>query len=37
MLDGPHHGLGSTVQVDTPEGERRGVVVEVPFPGAVQR
>jgi dimethylsulfoniopropionate demethylase len=37
MVDTPHHAVGSALFVRTPDGDRRGVVVEVPFPGAVQR
>jgi glycine cleavage system aminomethyltransferase T len=37
MVDTPHHAVGSALVVRTPDGDRRAVVVEVPFPGAVQR
>jgi dimethylsulfoniopropionate demethylase len=37
MIDAPHHDLGTSLCVQTPHGERPGVVVPVPFPGAVQR
>jgi dimethylsulfoniopropionate demethylase len=37
MLDTPHHAVGSRVTVLSPDGERAGTVVPLPFPGAVQR
>jgi dimethylsulfoniopropionate demethylase len=37
MVDSPHHAIGTALSVNTPDGERTATVVEVPFPGAVQR
>jgi dimethylsulfoniopropionate demethylase len=37
MLDTPHHELGTSIVVHSPDGERHGTVVPLPFPGAVQR
>jgi dimethylsulfoniopropionate demethylase len=37
MLAIDHTSIGSTVQVETPDGTRNAQVCEVPFPGAVQR
>jgi dimethylsulfoniopropionate demethylase len=37
MVDNPHHRTDTALSVTTPDGERTATVVEVPFPGAVQR
>ena len=37
MIDSPHHTTGTTLVVTTPVGERAATVVDVPFPGAIQR
>ncbi len=37
MLSVAHGGIGTRLTVATPDGDRRATVVEVPFPGAVQR
>jgi dimethylsulfoniopropionate demethylase len=37
MVDAPHHAIGRALVVNTPDGDRTATVVEVPFPGAIQR
>jgi dimethylsulfoniopropionate demethylase len=37
MVDTPHHTIGTTLVVTTPNGKRAATVVDVPFPGAIQR
>lgn len=37
MVDTPHHRTGTGLVVTTPNGDRTAMVVDVPFPGAIQR
>jgi dimethylsulfoniopropionate demethylase len=37
MVDSPYHAIGTCLVVATPNGERTATVVDVPFPGAIQR
>jgi dimethylsulfoniopropionate demethylase len=37
MVSVDHTAIGSTLQVETPDGTRTAQVCEVPFPGAIQR
>ncbi len=37
MIDSPHHTTGTALVVTTPVGDRAATVVDVPFPGAIQR
>jgi dimethylsulfoniopropionate demethylase len=37
VVDTPHNAVGTELVVETPDGARSATVVDVPFPGAVQR
>jgi dimethylsulfoniopropionate demethylase len=37
MVNTPHHAIGTSLSIESPDGPRTATVVEVPFPGAVQR